>query len=68
MAKDGHLVKGKDCILPTAQVKGVCLSMKLLHQGLSQSMPHGTRWNAKKSLKSLLHQEGTIACMSTHMK
>ena len=31
-------------------------------------MPHGTRWNAKKGLEPLLHQEGAIAHISRCME
>ena len=63
-AKVGYPIKGKEYILPIAQMKGAHLSKKSLHQILRYLVPHGVRQNAKKVLKSLLDQEGVVAYIS----
>ena len=38
--QDGCPIKREDHVLPTIQVKGARLGMKLLHQSLTNPMPH----------------------------
>ena len=56
-AQNGYLVEGEGCILPTTQMKGASLCMKLLHW---YRMPHGIRRNPQELLKSLLNQKAVI--------
>ena len=51
-AQNGCPVKGKDCILPTTQMKGANLFMELLHQSLWYRMPHRIKRNLQELLKA----------------
>ena len=59
-AQNGHLINGKDYILPTAQMKGASLYMESLHQSLQYRMPNGIRGNPQEHLKALLNQKAKI--------
>ena len=59
-AQNGHLVNGKDYILPTVQMKGASLYMESLHQSLQYRMPNGIRGNPQEHLKTLLNQKAKI--------
>ena len=54
-AQDGHPIKRENGILPTTQMKGACLSMKLPHQSLLDLVPHGIRRDPQEILESLLY-------------
>ena len=51
-APNGHPIKREDIILPTTQMEGACLSVKLSHQSLHNPMPHGEWGDPQKVLKS----------------
>ena len=67
-AQNGHPVKGKDYILPTAQVKGTYISIKPLHQCLYYPMPHVIKRNPQKILEALLNQKSTITYIGPRIK
>ena len=55
--QDGYPIKKEDRVLPTTQVKGTYLGMKLPHQNLPDLVPHGVRGDPQEILKSLLSQK-----------
>ena len=67
-AKDSRPVKGKDYILPKAQMKGASLRVEPLHQSLRYRVPYGIRQSPQDVLEALLNQKCAVACISPRVK
>ena len=60
-AQNGCPIIREDCVLLTAQVKGVCLNVKPPYQSFPDPMPHSEWGDLKEVRKALLSQKLNIS-------